>query len=333
MGVKSVSAISTLLAMGRVSSDYLQSLPFLLLVFGFLFVAFGVVSLLRSRTRCVVDLHQGNSLMPALLLSVGLVVVFGVLAYFQLGLDLLNRAYWRYLIVPSYVCLFGVGFALVSLLGLLPLDHFPSVEKLLRIQAFWVSFTLAAAFMLLGVSTLKSVQSISKAYSGFYGRQDSWLASILKGSSLSGNLGFAADPPWESRRLSIISSGRIRTLSVSSDGNPLIYPHSRIQFVRDSSNVDVMNPSPAEVVAPSYILASPKDFDRMKGKYGEPLRKLGCFESKGCLYQFDPHKINVNTSNFLSTYRSDKYRCLERSLIALRPGILEVLRRVRMIGQ
>jgi len=332
MGVKSVSAISTLLAMGRVSSDYLQSLPFLLLVFGFLFLVLGIVGFFRSGARCVLDSPLGTPRLPALLMFVGLVVMLGVFAYFQLGLDLLNRAYWRYLIVPAYVCLFGVGLLLVSLIGLLPLGHYYSVERGLRIQSFWGSFTLVAATLLLGGWTLNCVESVSKAYLGVYGRQDSWLDSALERSSLSGALGFAADPPWESRRLSIVSSGHIRTLSVSSDGNPLIYPHSRIQFVISSPNIDVMNPSPAEVVAPSYILASPKDFDRMKGKYGEPLRKLGCFESKGCMYQFDSSKINANTSTFLSTYRSDRYRCLESYLIKLRSGFVYLLRRLQFIA-
>jgi len=328
----SASMFSALLVLGQVSSDYLHSLPSLLLVFGSLIVAFGVVGLLRSRTRCVMDSSLGTSLVPALLLFVGLVVLSGVLAYFQLGLDLLNRAYWRYLIVPAYVCLFGVGLVLVSLLDVLPLGPFSLVQRGLRIQGSWGSVTLAAASFLLGVCTLSYVESVSNAYSGFYGRQDSWINSALEKVNLSGSLGFVADPPWESRRISIVSGGKVSALSVSSDGNPLIYPHSRLQFISREGAIDPMAPSPSQVVSPEWVLASPQDFERMRAFYGEPLNEIGCFDGKGCLYLFDPDKVNRNTSIFLSTWHSERYGCLTGRAEKMRAQIIGGIRKIPLIG-
>ena len=147
-------------------------------------------------------------------------------------------------------------------------------------------------------------------------------------------LGFVADPPWESRRLSLVSEGKIAALSGSSDGNPLIYPHSPRQFIVKGDLVDPMSPGPDQVLSPSWVLASPQDFDRMKAFYGDPLRVIGCFEDKGCLYLFDPAKVNQNTSVFLSTWHSDQYGCLKVRTLAeqFRSETINRIRKFPLLG-
>ena len=177
-----------------------------------------------------------------------------------------------------------------------------------------------------------SVGSVSKSYVSVYGSQDAWLRSLLGRIGLTSKLGFVADPPWESRRLSLVSEGKISALSVSSDGNPLIYPHSRQQFVAKSGAVDPMSPRSDQVLSPSWVLASPQDFERMKAFYGQPLNVVGCFDDKGCLYRFDPQKVNRNTSVFLSTWHSEQYGCLKGNMEKIRSIVINGIRKLPWVG-
>ena len=331
MDVGSASAFSNLMDAFR--SGQSLSLPVLLFDLGSTFVLIGFVLLIRGQSL-VSDRgwRAGMADPPAILLFLGFVVGLGALAYFQLNLDLVNRAYWRYLIVPAYASLFGSGLVIVLLLEGMPCRSSSWLErKMIGLEGLARFAVLPASLLWVGL-VWASVGSVSKSYVSVYGSQDAWLRSLLGRVGLTSKLGFAADPPWESRRLSLVSEGKIAALSVSSDGNPLIYPHSRQQFIAKAGLIDPMSPGPDQVTSPSWVLASPQDFERMKAFYGEPLHVIGCFQHKGCLYRFDPAKVNRNTSVFLSTWHSERYGCLKGRMEKIRSIIISGIRKFPLFG-
>ena len=331
MQVGSASALSTLVA--AFSSNQVLLSPVLLFGLGSTFVLIGfVVFLCGDFARLDLRPRAGMADWPVILLFAGLVVVLGALAYFQLDLDLANRAYWRYLIVPAYASLFGSALVIVLLLERLPFGSSLWLEhKAIGLESL-AGFVVVPASLLFAALASVSVESVSRSYVSVYGPQDSWLNSLLARTGLTATLGFVADPPWESRRLSLVSEGAISALSVSSDGNPLIYPHSRLQFISKGGSVDPMSPRPDQVLSPSWVLASPQDFDRMKAFYGEPLYVIGCFEKKGCLYRFDPAQVDQNTSVFLSTWHSERYGCLKGRMEKIRAVVINGIRKFPWFG-
>jgi hypothetical protein len=330
MGVGSASAFSMLVEAFR--SGQVILLPVLLVGLGFAFVFIGFVSLLRADSARSYLGWTGIADVPGMLLFLGFVVGFGALAYFQLDLDLANRAYWRYLIVPAYASLFSSALVIILLMERLPFGYFPWLErKAIGLESL-AGFAVVPASLLFAVLASVSVESVSRSYVSVYGPQDSWLNSLLARTGLTAKLGFVADPPWESRRLSFVSEGAISALSVSSDGNPLIYPHSRLQFITKDASVDPMSPRSNQVLSPSWVLASPQDYERMKAFYGEPLHAIGCFEQKGCLYRFDPAKVDKNTSVFLSTWHSERYGCLKGRMEKIRSIAINGIRKFPWLG-
>ena len=331
MDVGSASGLSTLIEAYRAGQVLLS--PVLLFGLGSTFVLIGFVELVRGDSASS-DLGRSASMvdMNAMLLFVGFVVGFGALAYFQLDLDLVNRAYWRYLIVPAYASLVGASLVIVLLLERLSCGSLPWLERKMIGLEVLGRFVVVSASLLWAGLVWASVGSVSESYISFYGSQDSWLRALLGRVGLTSKFGFVADPPWESRRLSLVSEGKIAALSVSSDGNPLIYPHSRQQFIAKGASVDPMSPGPDQVLSPSWVLASPQDFERMKAFYGEPLSVIGCFEGKGCLYRFDPARVNRNTSVFLSTWHSERYGCLNGPMEKIRSIVINGIRKFPLLG-
>jgi len=331
MDVGSASAILKL--MDAFHSGQSLSLPLLLFGLGSTCVLIGFVLLIRVQPS-VSDRgwRAGMADPPAILLLLGFVVGLGALAYFQLDLDLVNRAYWRYLIVPAYASLVGSALVIVLLLERLPFGSSSWLERKVIGLEVLARIAVVPVSLLCAGLVWASVGSVSKSYVSVYGSQDAWLRSLLGRIGLTSKLGFVADPPWESRRLSLVSEGKISALSVSSDGNPLIYPHSRQQFVVKSGAVDPMSPRSDQVLSPSWVLASPQDFERMKAFYGEPLHVVGCFDDKGCLYRFDPQRVNQNTSVFLSTWHSEQYGCLKGNMEKIRSIVINGIRKLPWFG-
>jgi len=141
-----------------------------------------------------------------------------------------------------------------------------------------------------------------------------WVQTVLGQHGLENSLGYVADPPFESRALYALSESTLRSLSISTDGNPLIFPHSREEYLtRDARKNRSLSPSPNDVLAPAWVLASPANTDRLFQKYGKPVSILGCDQENACLYQFDSSKVARSVSAFLSTWKVDQYRCLDNN--------------------
>ena len=161
---------------------------------------------------------------------------------------------------------------------------------------------------LLAVSTADRILAMKSSHPA----PVSWLRDVLSKNDLNGSLGYVADPPFESRAIAALTSGNIRTLSISTDGNPLIFPHSRQEFLVDGArSLRALDPNPQDALAPSWVLASSSNTERLFVKYGPPLAVLGCNEDAACVYQFDPAKVRDSISQFLSSWKVDQYRCLD----------------------
>lgn len=261
------------------------------------------------------------------LVLLGLSILLNCLAYFSVSEDLFDQSLWRYLLVPSFLAPVGVGVLIL-----------PLVERLIPSGVIVVRSSYLILIGLLGIAgvALESsvlVTRVTARYRNDYSRQGEWLASLLRNQGLTGTLGYVADPPWESRRIEFLSQSSIRALSVSTDGNPRIHPHSRVQFLERGEAINPLAPTSKDVKSPGWVLASSKDFDRMKAFWGEPLSRVGCFGDKGCLYLFDREKVKANTSLFLSTWHSEQYGCLRGSSETARSKGLGLIRRIPVVGR
>ena len=275
-----------------------------------------------------VDLLASRSAIRGIGLAfLGFSILLNCLAYFSVSEDLFDQSLWRYLLVPSFLA--PVGLALLIL---------PLLERLIPVRAGVVSGKYLILLGLLGIAAVAVessvfVSRVSARYRNDYSRQGDWLAALLRDHGLTGTLGYVADPPWESRRIEFNSQGSIRALSVSTDGNPRIHPHSRVQFLESGETINPLEPSSRDVLSPSWVLASSKDFDRMKAFWGEPLSRVGCFREKGCLYLFNGEKVKANTSLFLSTWHSEQYGCVRGASETVRSKGLALIRRIPVVGR
>ena len=275
-----------------------------------------------------VDFLASRTALRGVVLSfLGLSILLNSLAYFSVSEDLFDQSLWRYLLVPAFLAPVGVGMLILPLLERL----IPSGVIVVRRSYLLLVGLLGIAGVALESSIL--VSRVSNRYRSDYFGQEEWLASLLRDQGLMGTLGYVADPPWESRRIEFFSQSSIRALSVSTDGNPRIHPHSRVQFLERGEAINPLAPSSKDVISPSWFLASSKDFDRMKAFWGEPLSRVGCFGDKGCLYLFDREKVKANTSLFLSTWHSEQYGCLRGSAEAARSKGLGLIRQIPVVGR
>lgn len=140
----------------------------------------------------------------------------------------------------------------------------------------------------------------------------SWIEGLLAQNNLQGSLGFVTEPPTESIALVAVSSGRLRALSISTDGNPLIFPHSRSAFyvpraklINSRERID-----PIKVRTPSWVLAEYSKTLNLFKTYGQPTAILGCDQKMKCLYVFNHRSLEPILVNYFKTWKLDHYRCL-----------------------
>lgn len=279
---------------------------------------FVVRALCRPRTwgaRKVSVLRSNDSVG---LLSIWLSAYLGLIVFCALKSPASGSDGIRYLIFSSYALLILLGNELGRSLSLLAI---PEGMLVARFRSF--SFlppgriNLAGGLSLIGgivllVASLVGVhRSMVSSYSEAYRGRIDWLSSRLKEAGLTGSTGYVVNPPWNSRALQLLLPGGSTVLTVSSDGNPFLFHHSRTQFVRSHDLIEGLSPNSEDVVAPSWVLTAPHERERMYRYFGQPVERLGCYAEGECLYIFDQKKIARNTSIFLSSWQADYYGCLE----------------------
>jgi hypothetical protein len=311
----------------------------------FIFMGIGLLALviglpqLSLPARRMARLHDWSASKGFSLVLLALTTLGTVAVYMLMEIDPIDVAHWRYLLVPAF---------LLPLLISLILQEFaestsrrsPTLSSLKSrlITAFrdhlgLVPWQLGMGLLLACVVVLISacfdlVSSLARVYSAELAAESGWILGLLKRNHLEDRVGFVADPPWESRKIDVITAGKVKSFSVSNDGNPRIFPHSRFQFLRQDYEGDPKAPKDQDVVSPGWVLASPINFDRMIAFYGKPVEVLGCFRGRGCMYRFDESKVNRNTAIFLSTWHDDLYGCLNEPDRDLRANMIRFVRRV-----
>ena len=254
------------------------------------------------------------------LFSVWLSAYFGLIAFCALKTPLPGSDGIRYLIFSSYAVLILLGNELGRVLsvllapaGCLSKGSGSSSHSLFRFSGILATggwSLLGGAFILLASLWSAHGELVSSYSESYKGRID-WLSGSLKEAGLTGSTGYVVNPPWNSRVLQLLLPGGSTVLTVSSDGNPFLFHHSRTQFVKSGDLVESLGPGADEVVAPSWVLTAPHERGRMYRYFGEPLARLSCFAEGECLYVFDSQKTARNTSTFLSSWQADYYGCLE----------------------
>jgi len=254
------------------------------------------------------------------LFSVWLSAYFGLIAFCALKTPLPGSDGIRYLIFSSYAVLILLGNELGRVLSVLlaPASCLSKGSGSSSLSLFRFSGNLATggwsllggAFILLASLWSAHGELVSSYSESYKGRID-WLSGSLKEAGLTGSTGYVVNPPWNSRVLQLLLPGGSTVLTVSSDGNPFLFHHSRTQFVKSGDLVESLSPGADEVVAPSWVLTAPHERERMYRYFGEPLARLSCFAEGECLYVFDSQKTARNASTFLSSWQADYYGCLE----------------------
>ncbi|QNG29576.1 hypothetical protein [Synechococcus sp. LTW-R] len=136
-----------------------------------------------------------------------------------------------------------------------------------------------------------------------------WLVKVLRSNNLLGELGYVADPPFESRALHALSNMKIRALSVSTDGNPLMFPHSRTEYLsRWARSNRALYPMSGDVLPPKWVLARQSNTRRLFERFGHPIRTFDC-NGNACVYEFDQARVVENGATYFQTIRFDVYKC------------------------
>ena len=252
------------------------------------------------------------------LLSLWLSAYLGLAAFCALKSPMAGSDGVRYLIFSSYALLILLGYEIrrsLSLFGfprsgLVAGGWFLSPLRFVRIDMAG-GWPLIGGIVLSLSALIGAHHGIVSSYSESYKGRIAWLSSTLEEASLTGSTGYVVNPPWNSRALQLLLPGGSTVLTVSSDGNPFLFHHSRTQFVKSHDLIESLSPTSDEVVAPSWVLTAPHERERMYRYFGPPVKKLGCYAEGECLYIFDPKKTARNTSIFLSSWQADYYGCLE----------------------
>ena len=191
-------------------------------------------------------------------------------------------------------------------------------QKLKPLRSFSWAMTLSVALSALFIPLfVRSVASSAVLMRNGHHSPADWLVEVLKSNDLLDELGYVVDPPFESRALYALSNMRIRALSVSTDGNPLMFPHQRAEYLSQWSRSNrALDPRSRDVLAPKWILASPSNTRRLFRRLGAPVRVFGC-KDDACVYEFDQSRVVENGAKYFSTIRFDVYKCKSDSFRGL----------------
>lgn len=294
---------------------------------------------LRGATGSASDDWPRSPALPLTLL--GLTILGNGITYVLSEVDPFDKIYWRYLLVPAFLAPLLIVL-LVQAAWIAwgakwsPVSWGAGSDTVWKVPGGLCPWPMGLGLLLtglvaLGAVSVRLVSDLSRLYAADFVAEARWIRELLRRNQLDDRVGFVADPPWESRKIDLITAGGIRSLSVSSDGNPRIYPHSRFQFLRSDFDGDPSAPRSRDVISPGWVLASPIHFDRMSAFYGKPLEALGCFRDQGCMYRFDEEKVTRNTAKFLSTWQDDLHGCLDEPARSLRARMLTLMRRLPVL--
>lgn len=183
----------------------------------------------------------------------------------------------------------------------------------------------------LASSSLLALQParISRAAFPALDERHQWAVKTLSRQRLSHENVLAASPAWESRALALALGMPGSVLGVSTDGNPMLWFHSREEYLQETGSIYA--PSTSQIRRFRYYLGSAENAALSADRLGVASAALTCYDNKSCLYrlqeQLDPSRAQFMVK-FFSTQADDRYRCLntdsnpaKRLLLKLRRGV------------
>ena len=153
-----------------------------------------------------------------------------------------------------------------------------------------------------------------------------WAIETLKKYGLRNSPGLAASPGWESRALSLQQGAAGLILNISTDGNPMLWPHAREEYL--SSNQRKYNPMPSDIKAFQFVITTNNSHQIVRILNQGRSVKLECYDEYYCLWRLSSHSSEMfskSYAKFFADQADDRWRCLNTASNPMLP----VLRRLR----
>ena len=154
-----------------------------------------------------------------------------------------------------------------------------------------------------------------------------WAVELLRQSKYTQAAVLAVSPAWESRALGLSLGRPGDVLSVSTDGNPMLWPHAREEYLESPESRYA--PYPSQVRDFRLYLGSPEDKHSLATRLGIQGPPLECYEGLYCLWSL-PEALSPNRKRFLvgffSTQADDRWRCLNTDSSPFKRFLLPIKR-------
>jgi hypothetical protein len=157
-----------------------------------------------------------------------------------------------------------------------------------------------------------------------------WAVKALRRQRLSQEVVLAASPAWESRALALALGRPGSVLGVSTDGNPMLWPHAREEYLQEPRSG--YSPSTSQLRKFRYYLGSAEDASLSADRLGVAPAALDCYGNGSCLWRLQK-RLDATRANFLvrffSTQADDRWRCLNTDSSPAKRLLLKLRRWVR----
>ena len=238
-------------------------------------------------------LLRGNTSVEALFMAFFYVffVLLSLVVFLLLVPDS-GSVYLRYLLAPLWITPLPVALALSELVqpGYVLIGF-----ALLGLAAIWTRFPWQG-----GVAQNPVLDA-----------RHQWAVEVLRRNGFEKGPVLAVSPAWESRALGLALERPGAVLSVSTDGNPMLWPHAREEYllVRQSRYA----PSPDQIRDFHFYLGSPEEKSLLLDRLGLEGAPMDCYAGRYCLWRLPESLSPLRTQffvDFFSTQADDRWRCL-----------------------
>ena len=138
-----------------------------------------------------------------------------------------------------------------------------------------------------------------------------WAVEVLRRNGFEEGPVLAVSPAWESRAIGLALGRPGAVLSVSTDGNPMLWPHAREEYL--SGRQSRYAPSPDQIRDFRFYLGSPEEKSSLFERLGLEVVPVDCYADRYCLWRL-PESLSPFRKQFLlaffSTQADDRWRCL-----------------------
>ena len=226
------------------------------------------------------------------------IIMFSLLAFMFLVPDS-QVVYNRYLLAPIFTSLISTAFFLAGLIS----------KSLYIVVSAWIGF----AFLVLNSTPFHlKTHSLSSRLKPQY----DWAVKEISRFNEDEIVVLSVSPPWESRLLAFKLKRPGSVLAVSTDGNPMLWPHSREEYLENKSSR--YDPLGEHIRTFKYYLGSNSQQEIIKQRLQLVEPPISCFSDQYCLWKVSDELNKSQRTSFLQSFfrnqADDKWRCLNRRL-------------------